>query len=42
MTEMIGFQCLNCGHRFEPEVLTHEEMYQADQRAMSVTSGQCT
>ncbi|PWE52123.1 zinc ribbon domain-containing protein [Metarhizobium album] len=29
MTERKRFQCLNCGHRFETEVLTPEERREA-------------
>lgn len=32
MTEMIRFRCLNCGHRFEAEVLDEDEKREARRR----------
>ncbi|RZP20265.1 MAG: zinc ribbon domain-containing protein [Erythrobacter sp.] len=29
MTEVVRFRCLNCGHRFDTEVLTEEERREA-------------
>lgn len=39
MTELKRFQCLNCGHRFEVEVLTPEEKREAKREDRPVSAG---
>lgn len=44
MTELKRFQCLNCGHRFEVEVLTSAERQEAkreDRRVSAVACPEC-
>ncbi|SCX03895.1 hypothetical protein DSM25558_0579 [Agrobacterium sp. DSM 25558] len=44
MTELRRFQCLNCGHRFEIEVLTSDERQEAmrkNERVSPVACPQC-
>lgn len=41
MPETKSFQCLNCGHRFETEVLTAEEKVRARREDRSVSAVAC-
>ena len=41
MPELVRFRCLNCGHRFEEEVLTEEERREADRENQHTTPVHC-
>jgi rubredoxin len=41
MTELKRFQCLNCGHRFEVQVLTPNERQEAKREDRPVSAVAC-
>jgi len=41
MSELKRYRCLNCGHRFEVEVLTREERLEADREGTPLGPIRC-
>lgn len=41
MTEVVRFRCNNCGHRFEEQVLSEEEVEEAKRRREPTSSVHC-
>lgn len=41
MTDIVRFRCLNCGHRFQSEVLDEQERRDARRRDMPTSPVRC-
>lgn len=41
MSSSVQFQCLNCGHRFEAEILTEDEVRELERRQRRAGVVQC-
>lgn len=41
MTDVVGFRCLNCGHRFKTEVLDPDEQREARRRDQPTSPVRC-
>jgi transposase-like protein len=41
MSNLVRYRCRNCGERFEIQILTAEEVREADRRGQRVSNAHC-